>query len=51
MGREMTKSAGAAGFTHYDSHHELESNTKVRAEMERWGGRVWKKFRIYRKRL
>jgi len=51
MGREMTKSALAAGFTHYDSHHELESNTKVRAEMERWGGRVWKKFRIYRKLL
>jgi len=51
MGREMTKSAIAAGFEHYDSHHELETNTRVRAEMERWGGRVWKKYRIFGKRL
>lgn len=49
MGREMTKSAAAAGFEHYDSHHELETNVKVRAEMERWGGEVWKKYRIFQK--
>lgn len=51
MGREMTKSAAAAGFEYYDSHHELETNTKVRAEMERWGGTVWKKYRIFQKPL
>jgi hypothetical protein len=51
MGREMTKSAAAAGFEYYDSHHELESNTRVRAEMERWGGKVWKKYRIFQKPL
>lgn len=51
MGREMTKSAVAAGFEWYDSHHELESNTRVRAEMERWGGRIWKKYRIFSKAL
>lgn len=51
MGREMTKSVLARGFTHYDSHHMLEENVKVRAEMERWGGRVTKKYRIFRKSL
>jgi hypothetical protein len=51
MGREMTKSALAAGFEWYDSHHELESNTRVRAEMERWGGRIYKKYRIFGKRI
>jgi hypothetical protein len=51
MGREMLRSANAAGFTVFDSHHELESNTRVRAEMERWGGEVYKRFRIYHKAL
>lgn len=51
MGREMTKSVLAAGFTHYDSHHMLEENVKVRAEMERWGGKVWKRYRIFQKPL
>lgn len=49
MGREMTKSAITAGFEYYDSHHELETNTKVRAEMERWGGKVCKKYRIFQR--
>jgi hypothetical protein len=51
MGREMLKSAAAAGFEWFDSHHELETNTRVRAEMERWGGTVCKKYRIYQKAL
>jgi hypothetical protein len=34
-----------------DSHHELETNLKVRAEMERVGGEVYKRFRIFRKPL
>ena len=51
MGREMLRSAIAAGFECFDSHHELESNTRVRAEMERWGGEVYKKYRIYQKAL
>jgi hypothetical protein len=34
-----------------DSHLELESNTKVRAEMERAGGKVYKRFRIFMKQL
>jgi hypothetical protein len=34
-----------------DSHHELETNARMRAEMERAGGHVYKRFRIFRKQL
>jgi hypothetical protein len=40
-----------AGFKFVDTHHELEYNRKVRGEMERLGGEVYKRFRIYRKYL
>ena len=40
-----------AGFEFVDSHHELEYNHKVRSEMERLGGRVYKSYRIFRKDL
>lgn len=43
--------AREAGFIYADSHHELEDNTRVRAEMERLGGEVYKRFRVYRKEL
>lgn len=43
--------AQEAGFIYADSHHELEDNTRVRAEMERLGGEVYKRFRVYRKEL
>ena len=48
MGRAMIRSAQAAGFESFDSHHELESNTKMRAEMERMGGQVYKRYRVFR---
>jgi GNAT superfamily N-acetyltransferase len=51
MGREILRSARAAGFTVFDTHHELESNTLVRAEMERWGAKLVKKYRVYHKML
>ena len=35
MGYKMFKSAQAAGMEFMDTHHELESNDKVRAEMIR----------------
>jgi hypothetical protein len=47
----MIKAARRAGFTVLDSHHELETNARVRAEMERLGGKVSKRFRIYGKSL
>ncbi|MEK6610466.1 MAG: hypothetical protein AABZ35_06070 [Gemmatimonadota bacterium] len=51
MGRAILRSAIPAGFTVMDSHHEIETNTKVRAEMERGGGQVYKRYRIFRKAL
>ena len=51
IGYKTVESALKAGFTFVDSHHELEDNFKVRAEMERVGGKVYKRFRIYQKRL
>lgn len=51
MGVKMLNSAIALGKTTIDSHLELEHNTKVRAEMEKLGGRVYKRFRIFRKEL
>jgi hypothetical protein len=51
MGIKEMESARMAGKTVMDSHLELETNTKVRAEMERMGGVVYKKYRIYQKDL
>jgi len=51
MGYPTLLAARNAGFLFADSHHELEDNTKVRAEMERLGGEVYKRFRIYKKEL
>ena len=47
--RDDVRSAIAAGFETMDSHHELEDNLKMLAEMERVGGQVAKRFRIYQK--
>ncbi len=48
MGRAMIRSAQAAGFEYFDSHHELECNTRMRAEMERMGGSIYKRYRVFR---
>jgi hypothetical protein len=51
MGVKMLESAWKLGKTTIDSHLELETNTKVRAEMEILGGKVYKRFRIFGKDL
>jgi len=51
MGTRMIASAREAGFECLDTHHELESNVKVRAEMEKMGGVLYKKFRVFTKNL
>jgi len=51
MGSAFMRSARAAGFEYLDSHHELEGNRGIRAEMEAMGGVVYKRFRMYRKQL
>ncbi len=51
MGAKLIESARKRGKTTLDSHLELEYNHKVRAEMERMGGKVYKRFRIFQKEL
>jgi len=51
LGAAMMRTAIAAGFEKIDSHHELETNFKMRAEVERVGGQIAKRFRIYQKTL
>jgi GNAT superfamily N-acetyltransferase len=51
MGYRILEEADAAGIEYIDTHHELESNVAVRSEMERGGGKVYKKYRIYQKKL
>lgn len=51
MGIKLIQSAKAEGKMVIDSHLELEYNTKVRAEMERMGGVVYKKYRLYEKEI
>jgi hypothetical protein len=51
MGVKMILSAHEAGLETMDTHHELESNVKVRAEMERMGGKLYKRYRVFQKKL
>jgi hypothetical protein len=51
MGVKTLLSASEAGMEIMDTHHELEENVKVRAEMERMGGKVYKRFRVFKKEL
>jgi hypothetical protein len=51
MAIHIIEIAKKSGFITIDSHLELESNWKVRAEMEKMGGKVYKKYRIFQKKL
>ncbi|MGZ5468088.1 MAG: hypothetical protein ACXW2H_02985, partial [Candidatus Aminicenantales bacterium] len=51
MGVKVLQSASEAGMEMIDTHHEMEANVKVRAEMERMGGTIYKKFRAFQKPL
>jgi len=51
MGVKVLQSASEAGMERIDTHHEMEANVKVRAEMERMGGVIYKKFRAFGKAL
>ena len=51
MGSAMLDSAREQGMDTIDSHLEMESNTKVRAEMEYMGGKVYKIYRVFGKCL
>ena len=51
MGGKMLHRARRRARKFLDTHHEMETNVKVRAEMERMGGKIYKKFRVYQKAL
>jgi len=51
MGVAMLESARKGGLRHIDSHLEMESNKKVRAEMEYMGGKVYKIYRVFGKQI
>jgi len=51
MGNAMLLSAKEAGLLYIDSHNEDESNLKVRAEMERADGELYKRYRVFKKEL
>jgi len=50
-GSALLDSAREQKMQFIDSHLEMETNTKVRAEMEYMGGEVYKKYRIFGKSL
>ncbi|OGD18279.1 MAG: hypothetical protein A2W03_14160 [Candidatus Aminicenantes bacterium RBG_16_63_16] len=51
MGARMLMTAREAGMAVMDTHHEMEANVRVRAIMERMGGQVYKRYRVYQKTL
>lgn len=51
MGVKMLEEAQKAGLKYIDSHLELENNLKMRAEMEKMGGVVYKRYRIFNKSI
>jgi ribosomal protein S18 acetylase RimI-like enzyme len=51
MGSRILNSAFRNGKKTLDSHLVLETNSKMRAEYERLGGRIIRRFRIYQKAI
>ncbi len=51
MGVRMLETSKKRGIEYIDSHLELETNVKIRMEMERMNGMVYKRYRIFRKEI
>jgi GNAT superfamily N-acetyltransferase len=51
LGVSLLQEARNSGLKVIDSHLELENNSKMRAEMEKMGGVVYKRYRIFEKRI
>jgi len=49
MGSKILESAISKGMKTLDSHLVLETNTKMRSEYERMGGKIIRRFRIFQK--
>lgn len=48
---DLLGEARQRGMTHFDSHLVLETNLPMRGEVERLGGQVWKRYRVFWKAL
>ncbi|HRH67749.1 MAG TPA: hypothetical protein PLU53_15740 [Bacteroidia bacterium] len=51
LGINLMDTARKHGLTYIDSHLILESNLKMRAELERLGGTIYKRYRVFMKNL
>jgi hypothetical protein len=51
MAMALIKTASAKRMTHMDSHLILETNRTMRAECEKLGGELYKRFRVFIKEL
>ena len=51
LAKAMLKSAKESGLELIDSHVVMETNTKMRAEVEKLGGKIYKRYRIFQKDL
>lgn len=51
LANELMEAARKRGFTRMDSHLVLENNHRMRMEVERLGGVIWKRYRVYGKDL
>lgn len=51
LAKAMLKSAKERGLETIDSHVVMEKNTKMRAEVEKLGGEIYKRYRIFQKDL
>lgn len=51
MAAELISEAHKSNIEYLDSHLELETNLKMRAENEKLGGKIYKRYRIFEKNL
>lgn len=51
LAANVLDSARKAGLTQVDGHLMMETNKKVRAEMEILGGKVYKRFRVFQRAI
>lgn len=51
LANELLDTARKRGFVRMDSHLVLETNHRMRMEVERLGGTIWKRYRVYGKDL
>jgi hypothetical protein len=51
LGKSLMETASKRGLETMDSHLILETNTRMRAECENVGGRIYKRYRVYQKLL